>query len=134
MLVDRAGGCRQHLERVQPLGLGLAMHARQQRRYPGGGPDREPFANIGRRPGNADGVDQRIGYAADRVELLAAEVEVLQRTCILGEAIAADEVVVKIFRSRPHAADVERHPRLERLARSSTVIINADWYVRGDGE
>src|SRR2546427_326583 len=55
-------------------------------------------------------------------------------TGILGEAVAADEVVVEIFRSRPHAADVERHPGLERLARASTVIINADRYVRGDGE
>src|SRR5438128_2440927 len=98
-------------------------------------------AGLGERAGEGHGkaagmrrVDQRIGHAADRLELLAAEVEVLQRTGILGEAVAADEVVVEIFRSRPHAADVERHPGLERLARASTVIIDADRYVRGDGE
>src|SRR5437660_5146692 len=98
MLVDRAGGRRQHLERAQPLGLRLAMHACQQCRHPGGRPDSEPFANIRRRPGEADGVDERIGHPADRLELLAAEVEVLERARIVGEAVASDEVVVEVLR------------------------------------
>src|SRR6266852_2157215 len=78
MLVDGGRGCRQHLERPQPLGLRLAVHAGENRRHAGRCPHPEPFANVGGRPGNADGVDEGIGHAVDRLELFAAEVELLE--------------------------------------------------------
>src|SRR5712692_6431267 len=100
MLVDGVAGCRQHLERPQPLSLRLAVHAGEDRRHPGRCPQPEPFANIGGRPGNADGVDEGVGHPVDRLQLFAAEVELLEHARIVGEAVLADEVVVEVLCSR----------------------------------
>src|SRR5207247_9682161 len=117
-----------------PPGLRLALDARQQRRHPASRPDPEPFANVGGRPGNADGVDQRIGDPANRLELFTAEIQLLERARIVGEPVTADEVVVEVLGARPHAANVQGYPRLEYVARPSPIVVDADGHVRRDRE
>src|SRR3989440_1480854 len=134
ILVDRARGCRQELEGPQAVGLRLVVDAGQHRRHAGGRPHLEPFADVAGRPGDGNGIDERIGHPADRLELLAAEVQLLEGARIAGESVPADEVVVEVFGLRPHAAHVQSNPGLQRLPRVPAVSVDAHRHVGGATE
>ena len=58
----------------------------------------------------------------------------MEHARIIGETVAADQVVVEILAPGPHAADVQRDPGLEGLAGAGAIIVDADRHVRGDRE
>ncbi len=79
-------------------------------------------------------VDERIGHGGSRRLALAGKEQILDlgRGGLIAHAL--DEIVVEILVPRPHATDVERELRPDRVAADLDVVAHADAHVRRDIE
>jgi hypothetical protein len=94
----------------------------------------DPIAHDGPRPAQRHHVDELVGERRARVLALAVQVQVLDLTGRLFEAIALHQVVVEVLLARPHPPDVQGEHGAHEVAGGGTVVGDVGLDRGGDVE